>query len=308
MEEKILIAEDDKFLRLIIAEILKHQKYNVIEAEDGQKAIDIIESEDIDLAIIDLMMPKIDGFELIKRIRSNPEKTHIPIIILSALSENKNIVKGIGIGADIYLSKPIENEILLVNIKNLLKRNKIIQDIDSLTHLPGPLALQEKFKRLKNSCNKGVFIYTDFDNFKEYNDNYGFEMGSKFIYEYAKTLVDEKNKLNLYNFSIWHIGGDDFAILIENSLEYKAYLYNVINIFKEKRLSFYKKEDIDKNYITAEGRNGLYRDYSILTISSAVILIDKLKVLGNEQFDNILIKTKKKAKEIKGFSLATAQL
>jgi len=308
MEEKILIAEDDKFLRLIIAEILKHQKYNIIEAEDGQKAIDIIESEDIDLAIVDLMMPKIDGFELIKRIRNNPEKAHIPIIILSALSENKNIVKGISIGADIYLSKPIENEILLANIKNLLKRNKIIQDIDSLTHLPGPLALQEKFKRLKNNCNKGVFIYTDFDNFKEYNDNYGFEMGSKFIYEYGKILVDEKNKLNLYNFSIWHIGGDDFAILIENNLEYKEYLYNIINIFKEKRLSFYKQEDKDKYHITAKGRNGLYRDYSILTISSAVIFIDKLKVLGSEQFDNILIETKKKAKAIKGFSLATAKL
>ena len=308
MEENILIAEDDKFLRLIIVEILKHQKYNVIEAEDGQKAIDIIESEDIDLAIIDLMMPKIDGFELIKRIRNNPEKAHIPIIILSALSENKNIVKRISSGADIYLSKPIENEILLANIKNLLKRNKIIQDIDSLTHLPGPLALQEKFKRLKNNCNKGVFIYTDFDNFKEYNDNYGFEMGSKFIYEYGKILVDEKSKLNLYNFSIWHIGGDDFAILIENSLEYKTYLYNIINIFKEKRLSFYKQEDKDKNHITAKRRNGLYRDYSILTISSVVIFIDKLKVLGSEQFDNILIETKKKAKAIKGFSLATAKL
>jgi len=308
MEENILIAEDDKFLRLIIVEILKHQKYNVIEAEDGQKAIDIIESEDIDLAIVDLIMPKIDGFELIKRIRNNPEKAHIPIIILSALSENKNIVKRISSGADIYLSKPIENEILLANIKNLLKRNKIIQDIDSLTHLPGPLALQEKFKRLKNNCNKGVFIYTDFDNFKEYNDNYGFEMGSKFIYEYGKILVDEKSKLNLYNFSIWHIGGDDFAILIENSLEYKTYLYNIINIFKEKRLSFYKQEDKDKNHITAKRRNGLYRDYSILTISSVVIFIDKLKVLGSEQFDNILIETKKKAKAIKGFSLATAKL
>jgi len=115
----ILIAEDEQRLRRLIKDYLKKENYTIFEAENGEEATEIFYNEKIDLAILDIMMPKIDGWQVAKNIR---EMSEIPIIILTAKSEEEDQLKGYDIGADEYVTKPFSPKILVARVKALVNR------------------------------------------------------------------------------------------------------------------------------------------------------------------------------------------
>lgn len=119
---QILIAEDDKNTRRLLSAILQQNGFHTILAADGQEALDQFESNHIDLAIIDIMMPKIDGLELTKMLRDYDN--YLPILILSAKDLPLDKKKGFIAGTDDYMTKPFEEDELLLRIKALLRRTK----------------------------------------------------------------------------------------------------------------------------------------------------------------------------------------
>ena len=121
---KVLIADDEFRLRKIVRDFLTAKKFEVIEAADGEEALDIFyETKDIDLVILDVMMPKADGWEVCRKIR---EESSVPIIMLTAKSEESDELHGFNIGADEYISKPFSPKILVARVEALLKRNQVI--------------------------------------------------------------------------------------------------------------------------------------------------------------------------------------
>ena len=123
---KILIIEDNNDLRSYLIDLIKDY-YSVLFAIDGKQGLDIIKSENIDLIISDIMMPGINGYEFCKIIKSQIETSFIPVILLSALSSSENISTGFDIGADAYIPKPFDDNVLLSRIRNILKKRKEIQ-------------------------------------------------------------------------------------------------------------------------------------------------------------------------------------
>ena len=122
MEIKILIADDDKLLRDLLSDILKKQGYTVVKANDGEMAIEIFyNSPDIDLVILDVMMPNIDGWESLKEIR---KRSDVPVIMLTALGDEKHEISGLKKGADDYISKPFSYEVLIARIDAILRKVK----------------------------------------------------------------------------------------------------------------------------------------------------------------------------------------
>lgn len=115
----ILVAEDDKAIRDSIGIYLKNANYNVVFAEDGLDAVEKFKNEDINLVIMDLMMPKMSGEEAILKIR---EHSYVPIIILSAKSEDYNKVIGLNIGADDYITKPFNPLELMARVNSNVRR------------------------------------------------------------------------------------------------------------------------------------------------------------------------------------------
>ena len=105
MAKKILLIEDDKFLRKVINKKLSKEGYLVIEAIDGEKGLKAIEEEKPDLVLLDLVLPEIDGFEVLAKMKTNPAISKIPVIILSNLGEKEEIEKGFRMGAKDYLIK-----------------------------------------------------------------------------------------------------------------------------------------------------------------------------------------------------------
>lgn len=116
---RILIAEDEAPLRNLIASLLTAEGFQVLEAQDGQEALDILQREPVDLAILDVMMPYCDGFEVTRWIR---ERSNIPIIILTALGNTDSLVHGFSLGADDYITKPFTYKELRARLEAILRR------------------------------------------------------------------------------------------------------------------------------------------------------------------------------------------
>lgn len=115
----ILVVDDEKEIREIISINLKNEGYNVLQAKDGVEALVLFENFDINLVILDIMMPKLDGMGVCRKIREN---SNVPILMLSAKSENMDKIEGLLTGADDYIVKPFDSLELLVRIKALLRR------------------------------------------------------------------------------------------------------------------------------------------------------------------------------------------
>lgn len=120
---RILVCDDDKEIVEAIAIYLEQEGYEVLKAYDGEEAMQILEQEETDLLIIDVMMPKLGGVEATFRIR---EKSGIPIIILSAKSEDQDKIFGLKVGADDYVTKPFNPKELLARVQSLLRRSQVL--------------------------------------------------------------------------------------------------------------------------------------------------------------------------------------
>ena len=118
----ILVVEDDKNLKKLIVTYLRKNNYNTFEASDGNEALDLIDKQYIDLVISDIMMPKMDGYELLSELRS--AKYDLPIMLITAKSDISDKKKGFILGADDYMVKPIEMEEMILRVEALLKRVK----------------------------------------------------------------------------------------------------------------------------------------------------------------------------------------
>ena len=138
----ILVVEDDKHARKLMETILKRQGYSVFVARDGVQGMEVLDNHHIDLIILDVMMPNMDGFEFAKELREG--ECMIPILMVTAKQLQEDKIKGFVAGADDYMTKPIDTEEMLLRIKALLRRSqiflskkinigKVTLDYDSLT-------------------------------------------------------------------------------------------------------------------------------------------------------------------------------
>ena len=143
---QILGVDDDKNTRLLLKAVLQAENYNVFTAENGEQALEVMDREHIDLVVLDIMMPKMDGYEFTKTLRENDN--NLPILMVSAKQLPADKQKGFLVGTDDYMTKPIDETEMLLRIKALLRRARIVNerkivvgavtlDYDSLTVFRG---------------------------------------------------------------------------------------------------------------------------------------------------------------------------
>ena len=122
-DNKILVVDDEEDILELVRYNLARDGYRVVCAASGEKALSKAGSEPFDLIVLDLMLPGIDGLEVAKRLKSKPETRHIPIIMLTAKGEEADIVTGLELGADDYVTKPFSPRILVARVKAVIRRN-----------------------------------------------------------------------------------------------------------------------------------------------------------------------------------------
>lgn len=201
---KILIVEDEHKIARAIKDGLEQESYTVKVCYDGQEGFDAVFYEEFDLIILDVMLPSMDGFEICRRIRQ--ASIHTPIIMLTAKSQNKDIVKGLDTGADDYLAKPFSFEVLLARVRALLRRphesiGEVLQVAD-LTFDTVKCEVKRNGDLIKLSA-------------KEYA-----------VLEY---LMRNKNKVMTKNNIISHVWDFDADILPNNLEVFISYLRNKVD-------------------------------------------------------------------------------
>jgi DNA-binding NarL/FixJ family response regulator len=123
----ILVADDDPGIRLSVSDYLELSGYSVIAAENGKKALEMIEQYQPHLIVTDITMPQMDGYELMRRVRQRPAFRLLPVVFLTARTETQERIRGYQLGCDLYLPKPFDLDELGAVIRNLLDRVQIVQ-------------------------------------------------------------------------------------------------------------------------------------------------------------------------------------
>lgn len=292
---KVLIADDQTELLLLIKETIENAGFEVFIASDGKEAIEKAYSENPDIIVLDYDMPIKDGLQTAQELKDNPLFAHIPIIIVTAKGDKQTKLKGLSMGIDDYLIKPVDTDELIARIRMILKRNQMVLDTNPLSKLPGNPSIQAKIEKMIHSGKKFAVLYIDLNNFKAYNDIYGFEAGDRVIKTTAnilvKTVLPSQNSDNF----IGHIGGDDF-IVITKFEDAEEIAKKIINTFNEISPSFYNKEDREKGYIVATDRQGFIKKFPLLSISIGIVHNNLKPLTSYAQISNIGSELKKAAK------------
>ncbi|EIW00478.1 diguanylate cyclase (GGDEF) domain-containing protein [Thermoanaerobacter siderophilus SR4] len=189
----ILIVDDNKLTRKILKDILENAGYGVLEAKDGEEALQIYKNKLPDMVILDIVMPGMTGFDLLRILRKEEENLMLPIILLTSQDNFEEKIKGLELGADDYLVKPFNDKELLFKVNNLFQRIEHNRMANPLTGLRGNIDIKEEIKRRIKENKPYAILYIDLDNFKSYNDYYGFLRGDNVIKLTAKILSDAVN-------------------------------------------------------------------------------------------------------------------
>jgi DNA-binding NarL/FixJ family response regulator len=132
--KRLLLIDDDPNLILLVKDYLEFRGYEVVTADNGQEALEVLDQETPDMIICDVMMPQMDGYSLVEHVRKNPRTSWIPVLFLSAKGQSQDRVKGLNTGADVYMVKPFEPEELVAQVESSLKQaSRLIQRQDKTT-------------------------------------------------------------------------------------------------------------------------------------------------------------------------------
>lgn len=185
-------------------------------------------------------------------------------------------------------------ELILTFIRMELKR---AEDENPLTRLPGNTMIQQEIKKKVEKKEPFSIMYLDMDNFKAYNDAYGFGNGDKMISQMADSIKGSSRKTEF----IGHVGGDDFVV-ISSKWDMESLYWSMAKDFQEKIKTLYNKKDWERGYIVAKGRDNTERNFGIVTISAAVISNQQQKDIDEKAISLQIAELKKKSKKIEGNS------
>lgn len=267
--DKILIADDDPDIVKFIEVNLALEGFELVIANDGERALQTAIEELPDLMLLDVMMPKMDGFEVCRRLRSDPRTSNLSIIMLTAKSLSADKVVGLTTGADDYIIKPFDPLELIARVKSTLRRSRDMRDLNPLTGLPGNVAILHELERAISSGEKFALMHIDLDNFKAFNDYYGFMRGDQAIKLCASVLQEAVREEGVDQAFVGHIGGDDFAMVAPAEAA-ENLAKGIISRFDAQIRSLYDPADVEAGYITVHDRRDEMRQFPLMTISLGI--------------------------------------
>ena len=298
-QTKILVVDDDPDIREAIRLTLDSITYNIVEAENGTKALELVMTEEPDLIILDLMMPGVSGLEVCQKLKESALTSHLPILMLTAKNQIDDKIKGLAIGADEYLAKPFEPLELEARVKALIRQVRRDLYANPMTKLPGNVAIEKELQTLIEVKKKFAFAYVDIDNFKAYNDTYGYASGDSAIKLTARAIIDNVKNFGNPDDFVGHIGGDDF-IFITTPDKVEHISQRLIQTFDGLAPLQYNNEDRKNGYIVTKNRQGETKKFPIITISIAIITNEVMDITHHVQVSERATELKKHLKFLQG--------
>lgn len=280
MIQEIYIIDDDKYSLQDLKDLFKDNKeyrFVNVATEEIDKALRNIPS----LIIINEDNIDRDVEELCSAIRKNEDNSITPIIVISSNNDKEHRIKVLRSAVEYYIRKPVDQDYLYYTIKNLMRLMYTNRRVSPLTGLPGNVQIHAELKKRLFSNEPFAVLYLDLDNFKAYNDVYGFIKGDEIIKFTARTIVRNVHALENNDCFVGHIGGDDFVAIVSET-DYDKICQDIITEFDSSILDYFTEEDRKRGYIEVANRRGILEDFPLTSISIGVVVAEPGK------FSNIL--------------------
>jgi len=308
--ETILVVDDEANIRTILRYLLQQEGFEVVTANDGQEALDILEELTPDLVILDVMMPHVDGLQVLTEMRSRFATNNIPVMLLTAKGDLPHKVQGLREGANDYLVKPFEHEELILRVRNILQFSRNQRDANPLTGLPGNRAIEMELQRRLDKSEPFGFLYVDLDKFKSFNDHYGYSRGDKLLSLLADCLHRAADEIE-ENVFLGHIGGDDFVAITAAGDALKV-AHSLVKDFDARKRLLYDPEDWARGWVETKGRTGKVLRTGPVSVTVATVIDHngtmehigrvneaavELKQFGKNQTGSIVVEERRKESE-----------
>ena len=299
MIQEIYIIDNDEELIGNLKDIFKddEDKYIIksVKTSDLEIALRnipamiIINEDAIDMSIDDIC----------NAIRTDENNTITPMAVVTSNTTRENRIKILKNAVEYFIKKPLDKEYLYYTIKNITSLLYINRRVSPLTGLPGNVQIQAEMKKRLMNREEFAIIYFDLDNFKAYNDVYGFANGDEIIKFTSQVIIENIHKIGSGDNFIGHIGGDDFLAIISVT-DYDKFCQDTIAQFDTQVTQFYVPEDVERGYVEVANRRGIIEQFPLVSISIAVVEVDSKTFSSTLEIGEIGAQVKHKAKTILG--------
>ncbi|MDX4012332.1 diguanylate cyclase [Aliarcobacter skirrowii] len=297
----ILIVDDMSTNLMMLSDILKDD-YNIKISKTGEKAIELCKNLDIDLVLLDIEMPLMNGYEVCKNLKNYEKTKNIPIIFVSAKNSEEDEEYGLNLGAIDYISKPFSKVIIKARVKNQIKLKQKTELLEKLSNYDGLTNIKNRryfddrltqvYKDSKIKNTNLALMMIDIDFFKPYNDNYGHGKGDEALKIVAKTLENSiLNTLDRPNDLVARYGGEEFVVLLSNIdlKELEEISNRLVKAIRDANIEH--KFSKVASYLTISLGAVLYKSSNDLSIASIMKSADEaLYEVKQKSRDNFLIK------------------
>jgi diguanylate cyclase (GGDEF)-like protein len=300
---RILVVDDDPDIARFVEINMRLEGFDVRIARDGEEALTTIAEDPPDLVLLDVMMPRIDGVEVCRRLRADPSTAHLAIIMLTAKSLSADKVVGLTAGADDYLIKPFDTLELVARVRSTMRRNAEMRSASPLTNLPGNTRIDDEISARMTAEASFAVCYFDLDNFKAFNDAYGFLRGDDAILALARglqTAVLEAGKPTPF---LGHVGGDDFVVVCDVG-QAEELCSRVLSLFDAVAPGLYDAADADRGHIAITDRQGNLRKFPLVSVSAGIASTERRTFADPRQVVAVATEMKNVAKGTTGSAVA----
>ncbi|HYH27597.1 MAG TPA: response regulator [Actinomycetota bacterium] len=303
MAEKVLVVDDDPDIARFVELNLRTHGYETHVASDGLMALDKAFDVRPDLVLLDVTMPKMDGFEVAQRLRSDPRTSNVSIIMLTARALSVDKVLGLTAGADDYVIKPCDPVELVARVKGTLRRAQEMRALSPLTGLPGNMRIQDELHRLVGEGHPFALAYADLDNFKAYNDHYGFLRGDEAIRFMARCIQEVSLDVVGEGVFVGHVGGDDFVVICPPE-KAEELCQKLVARCEAEAPGLYDDVDREKGHIEVQNRKQELQRFPFLSVSIGVATTDRRAFSHHGEAVAVATELKEYAKRSDGSSYA----
>jgi len=251
----ILIVDDDRKVVDQIGARLQGNGHACLGESNGERALEIVERGGVQMLVLDVMIPGLSGFELCRRVRSNPKNFAMPIMLVSSMDGEEEIAHGLAQGADDFISKPFNLDQLVRRVENLLTLNASISKRDDLTSLPAARWIKHELQTAVQERKSFSLIYAELMRTAEFGRATGNDDRLRAIRHYARGLSLCSEQIKLEQFAVGHLGSGHFLCILDSGRG-EEYARAFMKLWEKHLPRFYSDIGQEAAYTQARQQSG----------------------------------------------------